>query len=609
MFEFHQYRPQKGDPSPLGVSISPAGGAAVSHLSFMVWGEHCVECAAPACFVSCDLYEPRPDGRCRRFGLGVRKNSAFSGLRDHGAEIHFRRWGKLEARGNTRMEPLGRLLWKERWAERLARLLNAIGALLFGITRDQRLRHLAFSLLERYNRHLHRSHPHPERLPDAFVLETFNPGANSLVLNLTMSVSRASLEPAQQGAQIPPPFSVRITLDPGHNRHQFEARLFQSVSGCGLPFDVALVPEMEGGRGKEWGELVIGTADFVVFRTKPQMENIKCLVWDLDHTLWQGVLLEGAPKGVRSGVRELIETLDQRGILNSVASKNDHDQAWKMLEKMGLSDYFLAPQINWRPKSGNIKEIARQLNIGLNTFAFIDDSPFELEEVSRALPQVAVFEVGRLSELVDHPRFQGSTSSEAKERRRYYQDAFVREQVQSRFGADYRGFLASCEIVLTVQPYGSQQAGRVAELMQRTNQLNFSGAKYGRDALPGLLRDPDLQKHVLSVSDRFGSYGIVGFSLVRRVGGVLRVEEFMLSCRVQGKFIEQAFFNSLLEGEAGVEQLWVNFQPTNRNTPARQTLESLGFEIKEGEQGLFLDLQKNSLVCDFIQTNRNPQSK
>ena len=116
--------------------------------------------------------------------------------------------------------------------------------------------------------------------------------------------------------------------------------------------------------------------------------RVKCVVWDLDNTVWDGVLLEDREVRVRPAVLSLIETLDARGILHSVASRNDRELAIAQLDAFGLTDYFLYPQISWGSKSDAIAAIARDLNIGLDAIAFVDDQPFELEEVAFAHPPV-----------------------------------------------------------------------------------------------------------------------------------------------------------------------------------------------------------------------------
>jgi FkbH-like protein len=354
--------------------------------------------------------------------------------------------------------------------------------------------------------------------------------------------------------------------------------------------------------------VVILLADFVTYRNKTSAgaaaPGVKCVVWDLDNSLWDGILVENDEVRLRSGMKELLKTLDQRGILLSIASKNDHDFAWRRLEALGISDYFLFPQINWGPKSENIKTIARKLNIGLDTLAFIDDNPFELNEVAASVPEVACIDIQNASSLLAGERFQGSKTADARNRRLYYQEAMIREEKQMEFGADYLKFLAYCEIRLEIGGYHPGDFDRVAELVQRTNQLNFSGRKYDRSQLQQFLDDPGVQKYSLHCSDRFGSYGLVGFALVRREGEEIQIQDFMLSCRVQGKMVEEAFFSHLASHHNPDSARWlrVKFKETSRNQPARQSLEAAQFERPDGDQGFIREVRpQDSSRSGFIQ--------
>src|SRR5438128_684304 len=138
-------------------------------------------------------------------------------------------------------------------------------------------------------------------------------------------------------------------------------------------------------------------------REQRQEAKIKCVVWDLDNTLWEGVLLEGDDLVLRDNVATIIETLDRRGILQSIASKNDYQQAMATLSGFGLKDYFLFPQIGWDTKAVSIGLIAKSLNRGLDTVAFIDDQAFEREEVRYSLPDVRCLDAVMLDLLLEMP--------------------------------------------------------------------------------------------------------------------------------------------------------------------------------------------------------------
>jgi FkbH-like protein len=370
-----------------------------------------------------------------------------------------------------------------------------------------------------------------------------------------------------------------------------------------VPFDLAIIPEADTEI-----RLILLTADFVRYATSQALnmteKEIKCVVWDLDNTLWDGILLEHPDVKLRPGVLEALRYFDERGILLSVASKNDHEFAWRKLTDLGIADLFLFPQINWMPKSQNIKRVAEMLDIGIDTLAFIDDNPFELEEVSKGNPDVLCIVATDMQKLSSNPRLQGSMTAEARLRRSFYKDTIARQEEERKFGQDYLGFLSSCGISLAIDDYTPDDLDRVSELVQRTNQLNFSGRKYSRAELYDILEDQRLEKYVLKCSDKYGSYGTIGFSIVRHAPGSIRIEDFVVSCRVQGKFLEQAFLGHLMKEHNPYDssELWVNFRPTARNKPAQIVLETIGFESCAPEVGMKL-AAASPLFCDFIKVD------
>ncbi|ARO86473.1 FkbH domain-containing protein [Nitrosospira lacus] len=603
MFEFDKYEMHlhmDRNLAPLK-PYTPVKG--VAKMSLLMWGEHCIECAAPGCFATCDLYQSRPDQRCRRLTYGMYRNPRFPSARGYGAEVTFKQWGKIEARGNTLMMPAAAALLAERMINSIAPLANAAGAVMYRLTRDMRWSYLEYALLERFARWMHRV-SRTESKPDFFLLEVYNPADVPIRMQLNMSISSGMMSKQAQLTKLPLPFRALITVPPGYSRHKFGYEQFSMITECGLPFDIAIIPDAETTASR----IVFLTADFVVHHQTESVQSssnpkIKCVVWDLDNTMWDGILLENEAVSLRPKVLDLLRFFYERGIMLSIASKNDETSAWRRLEELGIADYFLYPQINWLPKSENVRIIAEQLNIGLDTFAFIDDNPFELEEVSRALRGVACVNAADIDNLFLDPRYQGTSSEEAKKRSQFYKEEFVRKKSATRFGSDYLGFLASCEIKLYIDAYAADDLDRVSELVQRTNQLNFSGRKYAREEILPILADDEVKKYVLRCSDNFGSYGAVGFAIVRFVKQEIRIEDFMLSCRVQGRFIEQAFFNHLVISQSGQQKpkkLWVNFKPTGRNIPAQQVLESLHFEPCSPEKGLRVDLTLHSLDCAFI---------
>lgn len=207
--------------------------------------------------------------------------------------------------------------------------------------------------------------------------------------------------------------------------------------------------------------------------------SVKCLVWDLDHTVWEGILLEDPEVRLRPGVAEALAELDSRGILHSIASRNDHDLAMAKLKELGLDEYFLYPRINWGTKSESIAGIAKDLNLGVDAFAFIDDQPFEREEVQFTHPQVLCLDATELAELVSRPELSPRfITDDSRLRRRMYQADIARNRAEESFSGAAEEFLATLGMAFTIAPCREEELKRAEELTVRTHQLNTTGYTY-----------------------------------------------------------------------------------------------------------------------------------
>lgn len=576
MFQFETLNPARPTVAADALESLPAPDAKAEAL--LSWMEHCVECAAPSCYKTCDLYDPTPLGKCRRFEGGIvpvaRPGEAPL------AEIRFKRWGKLEAQGNATPVPIERARRAEKWIRRASGPVNRLGRLMAKVTRDARWATAAEALLKKLNNRL-QAKGAGQKLPNAFIADIYNPSDRPQKLILTVNVDQGRLTRPIPIEQQPRPFRTAITVQPGPNRQVVPTNAFQAILGSGLPFLLGLTVD-----GDETAHLAFGRLDLVWLNEAEQAAagpvkarpNAKCVVFDLDNTLWKGILLEGAVE-LRAEIAELFRRLDERGILISISSKNAAEDALAQLKAFGVDEYLLHPQIGWDPKSEGLRRIAAAIDIGIDTFIFIDDNPFERAEVEQVLPVVEVLPETAIPTLLDHPRLQGAVTPESKARRQMYREAAAREVAAQSF-EDYTAFLKSCDIRVSIRPDQPSDFDRIAELVQRTNQLNFSGRKYGRDEIAAILRDQGQARFVVDVADKFGSYGTVGFCLASWAGDTLTIEDFMLSCRVQGKFVEQALVWYLSEaaGRAPVSRVVVNFRRTDRNAAAHKVLTTLGFE-------------------------------
>lgn len=315
---------------------------------------------------------------------------------------------------------------------------------------------------------------------------------------------------------------------------------------------------------------------------------IKCVAWDLDNTLWSGILSEDGVDGVtpRPEAVAALKTLDSRGIVNTVSSKNDFAPAISALKAFGLEEYFVFPQINWGPKSESIRRAAKEIGIGVDTFAFIDDSAHERGEVAANLPMVRVFGENEIAQLLSCPAANPAVSSESAKRRLSYRAEMLRRNAQeAEYGGDRMEFLRNSGIKLTCGRLSSDELRvRCRELVQRTNQLTLAGRRYTEEEFSALVDSPGVSAYAIHCRDRYGDYGIVGFIALERAGDEARVREFVMSCRVAKKFCEQSvllFVSRCDSTVVGARRLVAEVRPTGRNAALVEAFDAMPFDLVE----------------------------
>jgi FkbH-like protein len=544
----------------------------VAARTLLPWGEHCTECVWPVCYTTCALYERRADGECRQFvGSAVRIDHR-QGLNPYILKVRFKQWAKFWTPGTLKLQPLEK-------ADRAERFHVAVGAIARATPLPGSVKTRVLGKVN-YRRRVAAEQEHTsEDAPDCFLLECFNP--NERAVSLTLTVRRKDRGVARR-------FEESIAIAPGYVRARIAVEDIAREVDVTEPFEVEIVPN-----GCENTTLYFGLMDFVKERgavahaDSAREKRIKCVVWDLDNTLWDGVLLEDGPGGVRlrERVLDVIRTTDERGILHSIASKNNEADAQRVLRELGIEEYFLFPQIGWMPKSESIRRIATELNIGHDATAFVDDQAFEMEEVREALPEVMVMDAARCEEILQRAEFEAPATEESKRRREMYREQQQRAAQLEDYAGDYFGFLRGCAMEATVRPLGEENLRRVYELAQRTNQMNFSGNRYAEEELRGILQREEMSGLVIACRDRFGDYGIVGFAVVDARQPCL--VDLMFSCRVQAKRVEHAVLMFLLQKYSGGERdFFAKYRRTERNAAAGKVFEEMGFETAGESDGV-----------------------
>ncbi len=307
-------------------------------------------------------------------------------------------------------------------------------------------------------------------------------------------------------------------------------------------------------------------------------ELIKCVVWDLDNTIWDGVLMEEEVQ-LKQGIKEVLETIDSRGILQSVASRNNYDDAMSKLRELGIDHYFLYPKINWNAKSESIREICTSLNIGINTFAFIDDQPFERMEVEQVLPEVYCIDAALYTGILTNPRFiPERITDDSRMRRVMYQQDIARAAEEEKYPENNIGFLRSLDMQLLITAADETDLARAEELTVRTNQLNATGKIYSYSELEELMNNPDWRLLLCELKDNFGSYGKIGLILLSVGKTALHIEMMLFSCRVMSRGIGSMMLHYL--NQKAVEKqlsLTASFKDTGRNRMMYMTYKMAGF--------------------------------
>ncbi len=308
--------------------------------------------------------------------------------------------------------------------------------------------------------------------------------------------------------------------------------------------------------------------------------SIKCVVWDLDDTLWDGVLLEDPEVRLRPDAAVVIRTLDARGILHSIASRNDRAAAMQKLAEFGLDDYFVYPQINWNAKAASIHEIAKAINIGIDAIAFVDDQPFEREEVQFSFPGLLCIDAADVARIPGMPAMTCRVvTAEAKRRRLMLQRDQVRRTAEDAFVGPKEEFLATLGMTFTITRAVEGDLERVEELTVRTHQLNTTGYTYSYDELTGFLTSDRHLLLIAELDDKFGSYGKIGIALVECEERVWTIKLLLMSCRVMSRGVGAVLIGHVtrLALERGVA-LRVEFLPSPQNRHMLITLKFAGFK-------------------------------
>lgn len=335
--------------------------------------------------------------------------------------------------------------------------------------------------------------------------------------------------------------------------------------------------------------------------------SAKCVVVDLDNTLWGGVvgddgperivLGEGDPLGEAfSAFQRYLRRLKERGVLLAVSSKNEEKHALAPFttrpEMVLQRDDFVAFRVNWLPKSENLREIAASLNIGLDALVFVDDNPAERELIRQALPEVKVVELG--TDPSDYPTLLDRTgwldavslSAEDQARSAMYEANAARTELKSAVG-EYDAYLRSLEQRAVVAPFEERHLDRISQLTNKTNQFNLTTRRMSRSEMAAMMTSEDYLTAYVRLADRFGDNGLISVFAARGDGPELWIDLWLMSCRVFSRGVEQLLCNDVVARAkaADFRTLHGIYLPTAKNDLVKEHYARLGFAFCEPLDG------------------------
>lgn len=349
-------------------------------------------------------------------------------------------------------------------------------------------------------------------------------------------------------------------------------------------------------------------AEIVRFLKCRYLPPKKVLVLDCDNTLWGGVVGEAGLENIELDPYEYpgiayyrfqseVLAVAEKGVLICLCSKNDEAQVWEVLDKhphcIIHRNHLAAARINWADKATNLKELALELNLSLDSMVFVDDNPAECALIRATFPEVTVIQVP--AKIYEYPGILAgggwfdrlSVNQEDKDRVKYYQAEKGRRELRTRH-IDAEGFLRDLKMKAEIRPVQKNDLSRVSQLCQRTNQFNLTSRRYTESDLALFLENPGVKMFVLQAEDRFGPMGQSGLIIFRQSGDAVEVDTFLMSCRIIGRMFDRALFCqglNLLDPSWSFKEVRASFVPTAKNSIVAGLWKDYGFSPVSSANG------------------------
>lgn len=334
----------------------------------------------------------------------------------------------------------------------------------------------------------------------------------------------------------------------------------------------------------------------------------KCIVLDLDDTLWGGIIGEDGIEGIQLGpdtkgkpfieFQQQILSLYNRGVILAINSKNNYDEAIDVIKNhpyMVLKEkHFAAIRINWDDKVNNLRSISDEINIGLDSMVFFDDDEFNRNLVMQYLPEVEVVDIPEdpsryIKTLTDLSFFDSlSYTEEDAKKGEMYADEKKRKNLKSKI-SDLSDYLKILDMRMNISLDDKVNIERISQLTQKTNQFNMTTRRYSEEQIESFINNKNFNIYSLRLSDKYGDYGLTGLAIVEK-SDTWRIDNLLLSCRILGREVEQAILAYIAYDAKNCSQqkLIAEFIPTKRNKPARDFYSHMGFkELKNDNEGFW----------------------
>ncbi len=279
------------------------------------------------------------------------------------------------------------------------------------------------------------------------------------------------------------------------------------------------------------------------------MPKIKLVVWDLDNTLWDGSVYYTDKNNIKlkPGTDAALKELSKRGVINSICSKNYYNDVENMLEKFEIKKYFDGSEVNWGLKSDNIKKLIKKHNVLPNEVCFVDDDAFQRAEVLSQIPNLKAIELGDPLEILSLHEFRlENETEEDKERVKILKEQRNREEAEKNHDGDYKEFLKSCDIKMTIRPVQEKDWERVVQLFNRTNEMNTTGNRYELEKLKKQFDDGEIEVFISELTDKFGDYGLIAECIVDARTKDWEIKDLTVSCRTMGRGVGSALLIAMM---------------------------------------------------------------